>query len=161
MSAAIVTAEFPGQLTRKLTVTRGPICWTCSRNLGSGEPVHYAVRRDRIYCNWYEVVPVCAACLNSLDEYKWDRRDVAENPWKAVPCAGCARAMWPPLLAGVTRRRWCCEACRGRARYRSRQGSTERMCVRCRAPFSARSDARYCSARCRQATYRARAEVPQ
>ncbi len=151
MSAATVTAEYPGTLIRQTNRNTGPVCSECERPLAASEPMHLGQRP--VYADRFGVVVLCAECLT-----EGDREDKARR-WKVQPCEGCGREIWPLYTDGWSRRRWCSEACRGRARYRNGQRSTERTCARCRAPFTGRADARYCSPRCRQAADRERAEV--
>lgn len=107
------------------------------------------------------VLPYCAACS-----------DVAAHPerWLAVrPCEMCGRPVSNSRATADPHRftrDWssygerdlvvhvvCSEACRRRL-YRTPAERAVRPCEECGEPFTARADARFCSARCRQRAHR-------
>lgn len=151
-----VTVEFPVASQTESIRNAGPTCGDCGRHLADGEPLYSA--RRWVEREWgrsrHLVTDVCGGCLR-----EWERRNVEANPWRSGPCDGCDRPLWclnDDHLPEDRRRRWCSEACRGRARYRTRRLAESRPCAVCGEPFTARRGARTCSARCRQAAYRAR-----
>jgi hypothetical protein len=136
-------------------------CWGCGSSIFD-QPVW------RVRCpvrgalaDSYALVPLCEHCGPAAveDAHRWrggygkPRRLAARRP---RPCEGCGRLVvdteWRQRTITV-----CSERCRRDARSVERRGAGHaKACARCGQSFPAvRSDARFCSTRCRVAAHRA------
>jgi hypothetical protein len=126
------------------SVTRNEVealrCDRCERAFREGDVVH----RARL---GHGLTQRCRRCVRKLTWHGWRTAEACEG--------GCgllvASESWGQQV------RACSDRCRYRARDARRRKSTTVECARCGEPFEqTRSDARYCSNACRQATHRAR-----
>ncbi len=151
-------------------------CTHCRQALTRREPIavvpipccaRYRCGRGRLLARW------CSVCLQSyrpiwIDQgVRYVPRGYTVKPDHEAPCAECGRLMFYVEMRG---RVWwpitCSDDCkrsrrqrleRARdARRRAHVVTTWRPCTRCGASFTGRTDARWCSSRCRQAAYRRR-----
>lgn len=136
-------------------------CGQCGRDLDPHEPVW----------NSGDVLGEC--CRPAETAWLWDRaladyRQISAYELSPAPCEACGRPVYvrvtdPDVYGRSSRYRvTCCERCRLRAlAVRRRTGRAAlrdgQICDVCGDDFDPpRSDARYCSNRCRQKAYRAR-----
>jgi hypothetical protein len=105
-----------------------------------------------------EIAPVCAACVSAAE------RVALTQKAKCVSC-GCTMLSKPPRRAWSLSaiRPTCSSRCAQRMRRQRRRSYRYRpkgssVCKICKTSFTPkRTDARYCSGRCRQQAYRIRA----
>jgi hypothetical protein len=138
--------------------SNGKTCGLCGKAFGAGAVMwrgETTVSRDPGAYPF--LVPMCDQCRSRDPALAWDAE------WTdPEPCESCGRPVRnrKPLSP---RRRYvtCSEACRLRVQ-RSRESERRalarlKVCATCHEPFEAsRSDAKYCSAPCRQKAYRRR-----
>jgi len=108
------------------------------------------------------VAPVCEGCKCPGEwDLHWDQNAVCNlyDVLGSDPCMGCERAVYQSSLRA---RRWsyCSHDCRDKAlreAHALRMAQRRFECAGCGEEYEpTRSDARYCSSRCRQAAYRVR-----
>jgi hypothetical protein len=107
--------------------------------------------------------PVCSPCVtDARTRGRWeaespDKRTVAHIPARPLTTTACEVCDIPVALPEESRRKSnvCGDRCRRRL-YRSPVPKTVTVCHQCGTEFHAKSGARYCTPRCRQASYRRR-----
>ena len=130
-------------------------CKLCRREMAADEPIYRASVGNT---TWREisgyVAEVCAKCIPKVDALSWCR-------WRAPePCKTCGRPVIGDRRRKVPTHVVCSVECRVavyRAIWIARRRSRveRRRCKVCREPFMPkRSDARHCSAACKQKAYR-------
>ena len=133
----------------------GSHCAGCQRQLAPNEPVwrrRMSLGRG-LFGGWrYTIAPACQSCRGEWTEYQ-----------RPFPCEGCGRPVNNQLTRRWRRRTFCgakCEAdvrAREAREKRQRARSTTQTCAACGQAFEpARSDAKFCSAGCKQIAYRRR-----
>ena len=139
-------------------------CARCGRRLKPSDPVW----RKRVSLGRsFAVAPTCKGCAD-----EWE-----ERRWPGEPCEGCGRlvhkekprirerTLWEDFH-DIKRHSFCCEVCRHKAvtkavRERRAESRGTYQCEACGKSFRpTRTDAKFCSAGCKQHAYRKRAPSP-
>jgi hypothetical protein len=129
-------------------------CAKCARALKSAEPIwRESLSLGRGWFGGWRttVAPVCQSCASEWSTY---------HP--PSPCEGCGRPVHNEKTFRVRFLTFCCERCRRRAqashaREQRCSARSTRTCGMCGETFEpARTDAKFCSPRCKQKAYRQR-----
>jgi hypothetical protein len=130
-------------------------CADCGRALAPQEPVwrhRISLGPGFLGFGWrYGVAPCCEQCRSTWRPYA-----------PVVPCEGCGRPVHNGRTCRTRRHTFCCEVCKlqavnADARQKRALTRNTMPCEGCGETFEPkRTDARYCSAACRQRVYRKR-----
>jgi len=131
-------------------------CWKCERELPNDESF-YRLRRYLGRRAGYEFTPICTQCFPNLESYH------QRLHWHLpAPCTRCGRIVileaWrdPPCQDVFCSRECQTSVWNARSYAKHRRPPPERACAVCDERFQPkRTDAIYCSSRCKQAAYRA------
>ena len=114
------------------------------------DTVLHHVLGDVLAITQKETVPVCFACINP---------DETTGPGSQITCLGCGGSM---VFHSYPYRSVCSDRCAQRARRKQKASTRRCTCAACGLSFKPpRSDARFCSAACKQSAYRERVKNPR
>ena len=136
---------------------RGELCFKCARTFDESEPIYRDKVGGYVMLSYsYQAVSYCESC--APPETPWHYREQA-------PCDVCNRDVHYPCQRTYRKHLFCSEVCSKRhwanyqrdKRLREREVTCRKECGECSTSFTAlRSDAKYCSAACKQKAYRQR-----
>jgi hypothetical protein len=109
--------------------------------LGSGE--------NTVGFHQQEIVPVCSECATPKEQ---------AEAYSNIICGGCGLELYTSRFEGARLKRTCSTRCEQRVRRARHQHMRPAIqCQVCKKPFKPyRTDAEFCSGRCRQWAYRRR-----
>ncbi len=130
---------------------RGTHCGLCAKLFEPEQPAYRTIVPHQALCPGLHITgigPVCESCAREHGGFFGNYKHIGG-------CLSCGRQVFTQWPHAARRGVHCCERCR--QQYRRKKEITYCTCAHCAEPFiQKRSDAKYCSAKCRQTAYRNR-----